>query len=95
MPYHLPANVRDGLGETPEAGIPAEAEYVAAYCRRTGRAAIGNWPFYVAFALFRMASIAEGVYARGLRGNAAAGNALTLGEHVPLMARAALRLIES
>src|SRR5207245_3933459 len=46
-------------------GIPTEKEYVAAYARRTGRKEIPNWNFYVAFSLFRLAAIVQGVYKRG------------------------------
>lgn len=49
-------------------GIPTEAEYVDAYCRRTGRGEISDWNFYVAFAVFRLASISQGVYKRTLMG---------------------------
>lgn len=49
-------------------GIPTEADYVAAYCRRTGRDSIPDWNFYLAFAVFRLASISQGVYARALAG---------------------------
>ena len=52
-------------------GLPTESAYVAAYCRRVGRAAVPNWNFYLAFSLFRLAAIAQGVYRRGLDGNAA------------------------
>ncbi|MBN9541001.1 MAG: phosphotransferase [Reyranella sp.] len=52
-------------------GLPTEQDYVAAYCRRTGRAAIPHWNYYLAFSLFRLAAIAQGVYRRGLDGNAA------------------------
>lgn len=50
-------------------GLPTENEYVAAYCRRTGRDAIRNWNYYLAFSLYRLAAIAQGVYRRGLAGN--------------------------
>jgi aminoglycoside phosphotransferase (APT) family kinase protein len=49
-------------------GIPTEAEYREAYCRRTGRDGIPNWNFYVAFGIFRLASISQGVYRRTLAG---------------------------
>lgn len=52
-------------------GLPAENAYVEAYCRRTGRRSIPDWNFYLAFSLFRLAAIAQGVYRRGLDGNAA------------------------
>jgi aminoglycoside phosphotransferase (APT) family kinase protein len=49
-------------------GIPTEADYVASYCRRTGRDGIPRWNFYLAFSLFRLTSIAQGVYKRILDG---------------------------
>jgi aminoglycoside phosphotransferase (APT) family kinase protein len=49
-------------------GIPTEAEYRDAYCRRTGRDGIPDWNFYVAFGVFRLASISQGVYRRTLAG---------------------------
>jgi aminoglycoside phosphotransferase (APT) family kinase protein len=52
-------------------GLPSENAYVEAYCRRTGRRSIPDWNFYLAFSLFRLAAIAQGVYRRGLDGNAA------------------------
>ncbi len=51
-------------------GLPTEQDYVAAYCRRTGRKSIANWNYYLAFSLYRLAAIAQGVYRRGLQGNA-------------------------
>jgi aminoglycoside phosphotransferase (APT) family kinase protein len=50
-------------------GLPTEAEYVGAYCRRMGRESIPHWNYYLAFSLFRLAAIAQGVYRRGLQGN--------------------------
>ncbi len=52
-------------------GIPTEADYVAAYCRRTGRAGIDDWAFYMAFGIFRLASISQGVFRRVQSGQAA------------------------
>ena len=49
------------------------------YCERTGRDGIPDWPFYLAFSFFRYASIVQGVYHRGLRGNASsAGDATAM-----------------
>ena len=67
-------------------GIPTEAEYVAAYCRRTGRAGIPNWEFYLIFNMFRIAAILHGVLARALQGNAASQNALEQGGRARLVA---------
>jgi aminoglycoside phosphotransferase (APT) family kinase protein len=60
-------------------GVPAEVDFVADYCRRTGRAPIERWPYYLAFSLFRAAAILAGVYRRALDGNAADAHALERG----------------
>src|SRR5437762_1929880 len=54
-------------------GLPTEEAYVAAYVKRTGRQ-IEDWNFYLAFSIFRLASIGQGVFKRNLDGigNAAA-----------------------
>jgi aminoglycoside phosphotransferase (APT) family kinase protein len=73
-------------------GIPTEAEYVAAYCRRTGRDGIEDWPFYMAFSIFRLASISQGVYRRVLAGNAAIDRPAENG--APILAAQALAILE-
>ena len=72
MKYHTQEG--SALGE----GIPQEDEFIAAYCKRTGRERIPNWNFYVAFGFFRLASIIQGVYKRGLQGNASSAAALSM-----------------
>ena len=67
-------------------GIPTEDEYVAAYCRRTGRDAIANWEVYLIFNMFRIAAILHGVLARALQGNAASRNAAETGSRARLVA---------
>ncbi len=62
-----------------DSGIPTEEEFVSQYCRLTGRTNIPHWDFYLAFSLFRLASILQGVYQRGLQGNAASDSALRVG----------------
>lgn len=53
------------------AGIPTEDELVEAYCAAAGRAfPEPRWPFFKAFALLRMAVIAQGIAARAARGTA-------------------------
>ena len=91
MTYHLPEGpLWKGLGEIDcEAlGIPSEEDYVAAYCRRTGRDGVPDWEFFMAFGLFRLASICQGVYARALQGNASSRNALEVGAKAPMLAEA-------
>ncbi|MDB5495179.1 MAG: putative aminoglycoside phosphotransferase [Phenylobacterium sp.] len=72
-------------------GIPTEAQYVAAYCRRTGRPGIEDWAFYMAFGIFRLASISQGVYRRVLGGNAASDRPAENG--APALARQALEIL--
>ena len=81
LTYHLEPDAlgRPEEGEIDRRGIPSEEDYVAGYCRRTGRSGISNWNFYLAFSMFRLASILQGVYARGLQGNAASTYALQRG----------------
>ncbi|MBU2548442.1 MAG: phosphotransferase [Proteobacteria bacterium] len=94
--YHvdLPnsAGLRDLVGS--EYGIPTEKEYVAMYCRRTGRNRIPRWNFYVAFSFFRLASIVQGVYARGLQGIASSSQALERGSYAAVFADKAWELAQ-
>lgn len=81
-----------GLGGIDRAalGIPSEAEYVAAYCKRRGISAIDNWTFFLAFSFFRLAAICQGVYKRALDGNASnPGKAATYQQAVKLLAHLA------
>ncbi len=57
-------------------GIPGEDDYLARYCELTGRGKISDWTFYLVLSLFRAAAIVQGVYYRGLKGNAASPAAL-------------------
>jgi aminoglycoside phosphotransferase (APT) family kinase protein len=76
-------------------GIPNEAAYVAAYCRRAGIAGIPDWTFLIAFSFFRIAAIVQGVYKRSLDGNASdPGRARKMGAAVPMMARLAMEGVE-
>lgn len=75
-------------------GIPAEADYIAAYCRRTGRSGIDNWNFYLGFSIFRLAAIAQGVYKRGLDGNASSERAKTMGDACRMLADHAWHIVQ-
>lgn len=80
MIWHLPAEARGLAGlALADLGIPDEAAYVDAYCRRTGRKSIDHWGFYVAYNLFRSASIVQGIKKRALDGTAANEYALSEG----------------
>lgn len=67
-----PEEYRLGIGglDRQEMGIPTEAEYLDAYCRRTGRSGIEHWDFFIVFNLFRLASILQGILMRAQKGNA-------------------------
>jgi aminoglycoside phosphotransferase (APT) family kinase protein len=75
-------------------GIPTEDEHVRRYCERTGRGPIEKWPFYVSFSLFRLASISQGVYKRGLDGNASSETAAQFGNTCQFLAENAWRLAQ-
>jgi aminoglycoside phosphotransferase (APT) family kinase protein len=94
LTYYLPPEALGRVETVDEdrAGLPTEAEYVAEYCRRTGRSGIPDWNFYLAFSMFRLASILQGVYARGLQGNAASAFALQRGAAARLIADRAWEL---
>jgi aminoglycoside phosphotransferase (APT) family kinase protein len=96
MTYHVNSPTQGGLVgiDFAATGIPSEAEYVAAYCRRTGRERVEHWNFYMAFAFFRLASIAQGVYKRGLEGNASSENARTYGAICAYLAEVAWGMVE-
>ncbi len=61
--------------------IPTEDEFVAHYCKHAGLPGIESWTFYLAYNMFRSAGIIQGVYKRGLDGNASSERALSF-EHM-------------
>ncbi|PWT72218.1 MAG: phosphotransferase family protein [Proteobacteria bacterium] len=75
-------------------GIPTEAEYVASYCRRTGRASIPHWDFYMAYNLFRLAGICQGIMGRVVDGTAANPKALESGRRARPLAEAGWKQVE-
>ncbi len=94
MGYHVMNPRQGGLVGVDYAatGIPSERDYVERYCERTGRGKIENWSFYLSFSVFRLASIAQGVYKRGLDGNASSENANAFGNACQFLAGEAWRL---
>ena len=82
-PYHCPPGI-DGVlsfqGTDLQAlGIPSEHEFLAAYCRRVGRANLPDLTFFVAFSFFRGAAIAQGIAMRAKLGNASGPDAALRG----------------
>ncbi|OGA26172.1 MAG: aminoglycoside phosphotransferase [Betaproteobacteria bacterium RIFCSPLOWO2_02_FULL_65_24] len=79
--WHIPPGHFRGIAGLDHAslGIPSEAQYIGAYCKRTGRDGIGHWDFYLAYNLFRLAAILQGIMKRALEGIASSRQALDAG----------------
>ena len=75
--WRMPAGVFNGLADVDLSalGIPTEAEYAAAYCRRTGRKSIPALDWYFAYNVFRLAAILQGIAGRVRDGTAASAQA--------------------
>ena len=69
--------------------VPSEADYVAAYCRRTGRDGLADLDFYMAFNLFRLAGILHGIKGRLARGTAASAHAADMVQRLEPLAELA------
>lgn len=84
LAYHGGSTMGDDLRDLDLAaqGIPDESALLARYCELAGRPPIEGWDFFVIFQMFRAAAISQGVYKRGLDGNASSGMATTFGELV-------------
>jgi aminoglycoside phosphotransferase (APT) family kinase protein len=97
MRYHLSAEQFRGLAGLDPAAlqIPSEAECVADYCRRRGRAPVApqDWAYYLAFNMFRLAGILQGVLARAIQGNASSATALEAGRRARPLAEQAWALV--
>ncbi|KEQ52003.1 phosphotransferase [Sphingobium chlorophenolicum] len=91
MMYHMPPHIVAGLAgaDLKALNIPAEEDYIAAYCARTGRASIPDYRFYVAFNFFRLAAIFHGIKGRVIRGTASSAQAETRAKLFPELARIA------
>ena len=81
LTWHLTSDLFRGAAglDLAELGIPSEADYVRAYCEKTGRdfdQVRANWNFYLAFNLFRLAAILQGVAHRAQRGMSASAGSL-------------------
>jgi len=95
MMYRMPPLIVAGLGgaDLRSLNIPSEAEYVAAYCRATGREGIEDLDFYLAFNMFRFACILHGIKGRAIRGTAASADAQDFIHALPIYAESAWSLV--
>jgi aminoglycoside phosphotransferase (APT) family kinase protein len=75
-------------------GIPTKEEYQALYCRRTGRSGIDHWDFYMAYNMFRLAAILQGIMGRVVEGTAANARARESGARARALAENGWRQAE-
>lgn len=81
--------------ELAERGIPTEDQWRQRYCELADRDDIENWNFYVAYNLFRLVGIVQGVYKRGLDGIASSDLDMdTYHEHIIKRARRGWQLVQ-
>ena len=94
--YHGESYEDEGLAgaDLAELNIPTEDELVAAYCEHAGIDTIDNWTFYLAYNMFRSAGIIQGVYKRGLDGNASSEKALEYKDAARLRSERAWELLQ-
>ncbi|GBU15005.1 aminoglycoside phosphotransferase [Polaromonas sp.] len=95
MGWHIPPGTFRGLGgiDLSGMGIPSEADYIALYCARTGlttpEALRIDWNFYMAYNLFRLAAILQGIAKRVEAGTASSAQAVSSAAGAPLLAKMA------
>ena len=96
MGYHIPPDQFRGIAglDLGALGIPDEAEYMARYCRRTGRNRIEHWDFYLAYNCFRLAAILQGIMKRVVDGTAASAEAEQAGKRARPLAKLAWQFAE-
>ena len=86
MAWHIPPGHFRGIGglDLAALGIPSEQEYIRKYCERTGLATpeelASDWNFYLAYNLFRLAAILQGIAKRVEAGTASSAQAKASGD---------------
>ena len=98
MSWHIPPGQFRGIAglDLAQLGIPGEHEYIRAYCERTGRKAIdpSHWDFYLAYNLFRIAAILQGIMKRVVDGTAASDHARDAGARARPMAELGWKMVQ-
>ena len=91
MAWHVSPGVFRGIAglDWQALGIPDESAYVARYSERTGIAQPAQWYFYLAYNMFRIAAILQGIMKRVAEGTAASQQALDAGQRARPMAELA------
>src|SRR5476649_117407 len=89
MSWHIPPGQFRGIAglDLPALGIPTQQQYIARYAERTGKTIrLEDFNFYLAFNMFRLASIMQGIMKRYVDGTAASAQALESGRMARPMA---------
>jgi aminoglycoside phosphotransferase (APT) family kinase protein len=100
MAWHIPPGTFRGIGGLDHAGlgIPSEEQYIRRYCERTGRASpqalAADWNFYLAYNLFRLASITQGIAKRVVDGIASSAQARATGASTRPLAQMAWKFAQ-
>lgn len=95
MAWHIPPGAFRGIGglDLAALGIPSESDYIRRYCERTGLATpdelAADWNFYMAYNLFRIAAILQGIAKRVEAGTASSAQARASGAGARPMAELA------
>jgi aminoglycoside phosphotransferase (APT) family kinase protein len=92
LSWHIPPGKFRGIAglDLAALGIPDEDAYIAAYSRRTGRTIQReDFNFYLAYNLFRLAGIMQGIMKRYVDGTASSAQALENGKAARPMAEMA------
>ena len=97
MPWRLPPETGRGfMGmDLAALGIPSEQEYLSAYCQRTGRKRPTHWEYYVAYNMWRLAAILQGIMGRVKDGTAASEYAAEMGAMARELAELAWAQVEA
>jgi len=83
MGWHISPGQFRGIGglDLQALGIPSQREYIAKYAERTGKnIRLEDFNFYLAFNMFRLASIMQGIMKRYVDGTASSAQALESGK---------------
>jgi aminoglycoside phosphotransferase (APT) family kinase protein len=98
MSWHIPPGQFRGIAglDLEALGIPSEKAYVQKYCERSGRSGIdpAHWDFYLAYNLFRIAAILQGIRKRVVDGTAASAHAQDAGSRARPMAELGWKQVE-
>jgi len=95
MSWNIPHGSFRGIGglDLKTLGIPAQDDYIRRYCERTGittpEALKADWNFYMAYNMFRIAAILQGIARRAVDGTASSAEAVSSGASARPMAELA------